>query len=111
MAPKVRGGNFKLFKNFCGTHKDWDGGLLTRKIAYRCQAVIQGRFSKCGLPWVIRNGYKKLHWLPVEHGSLFKTATLVYKFHHTDLPKYFAPKFGIKSKTVAKVFLDLCNDG
>ena len=26
---------------------------------------------------------KKLHWLPVEHRSIFKTATLVYKFLHT----------------------------
>ena len=26
---------------------------------------------------------KKLHWLPVEH--LFKTATLVYKFHHISI--------------------------
>ena len=34
---------------------------------------------------------KKLHWLPVEHHSVFKTATLVYKFLHTGFPKYFAP--------------------
>ena len=34
---------------------------------------------------------KKLHWLPVEHCSVFKTATLVYKFLHTGFPKYFAP--------------------
>ena len=34
---------------------------------------------------------KNLHWLPVEHRSVFKTATLVYKFLHTGLPKYFAP--------------------
>ena len=33
---------------------------------------------------------KKLHWLPVEHRSVFKTATLVYKFLHTGFPKYFA---------------------
>ena len=26
---------------------------------------------------------KKLHWLPVEYHSEFKTATLVYKFLHT----------------------------
>ena len=32
-----------------------------------------------------------LHWLPVEHRSVFKTATLVYKFLHTGFPKYFAP--------------------
>ena len=34
---------------------------------------------------------KKLHWLPVEHRSVFKTATLVYKFLQTGFPKYFAP--------------------
>ncbi len=34
---------------------------------------------------------KKLHWLPIEHRSVFKTATLVYKFLHTGYPKYFAP--------------------
>ena len=34
---------------------------------------------------------KKLHWLPVEHRSVFKTTTLVYKFRHTGFPKYFAP--------------------
>ena len=34
---------------------------------------------------------KKLHWLPVEHRSVFKTATLVCKFLHTGFPKSFAP--------------------
>ena len=34
---------------------------------------------------------KKLHWLPVEQCMLFKTATLVYKFLHTNFPRYFAP--------------------
>ena len=34
---------------------------------------------------------KKLHWLPVEHRSVFKTATLVDKFRHSGFPKYFAP--------------------
>ena len=33
----------------------------------------------------------KKHWLPVEHRSVFKTATLVYKFLHTGFSKYFAP--------------------
>ena len=27
--------------------------------------------------------FKKVHWLPVEHRSVFKTAILVYKFLHT----------------------------
>ena len=34
---------------------------------------------------------KKLHWLPVEYRSVFKTATLVYKFLHTGSPQYFDP--------------------
>ena len=34
---------------------------------------------------------EKLHWLTVKHCTVFKTATLVYKFLHTGLPKYFAP--------------------
>ena len=34
---------------------------------------------------------KKLHWLPVEQRTVFKTATLVYKFLHTGFPRYFAP--------------------
>ena len=34
---------------------------------------------------------RKLHWLPVQFRSEFKLATLVYKFIHTGLPKYFAP--------------------
>ena len=33
----------------------------------------------------------KLHWLPVEHHSVFKTSTLVHKFLHTGFPKYFVP--------------------
>ena len=34
---------------------------------------------------------KKMHWLPVEQHTVFKTATLVYKFLHTGFPRYFAP--------------------
>ena len=34
---------------------------------------------------------KKMHWHPIQHRSVFKTATLVYKFLHTGFPKYFAP--------------------
>ena len=34
---------------------------------------------------------KTLHWLPIEHHSIFKTALLVYKFLHRGYPKYFAP--------------------
>ena len=32
-----------------------------------------------------------IHWLPVQIGSVFKIATLVYKFLHTGFPKYFSP--------------------
>ena len=35
--------------------------------------------------------FKKLYWLPVEQCTVFKTATLVYKFLHTGFPRYFAP--------------------
>ena len=41
--------------------------------------------------YIITPVLKNLHWLPVEHRSVFKTATLVYKFIHTGFPKYFAP--------------------
>ena len=34
---------------------------------------------------------KILHWLPIEHCSIFKTALVVYKFLHCGYPKYFAP--------------------
>ena len=34
---------------------------------------------------------KKLHWLPVEQRTVFKTTTLVYKYLHTGFPSYFAP--------------------
>ena len=34
---------------------------------------------------------KKLNWLPVEHRSVFKIATFVYKFLPSGFPKYFAP--------------------
>ena len=34
---------------------------------------------------------RKIHWLPVQFRSEFKLSTLVYKFIHTDFPKYFAP--------------------
>ena len=41
--------------------------------------------------WMSTPVLKILHWLPVEHHTVFKTATLVYKFLHTGLGKYFAP--------------------
>ena len=34
---------------------------------------------------------KALHWLPIKYHSIFKTTMLVYKFLHSDNPKYFEP--------------------
>ena len=34
---------------------------------------------------------KTLHWQPTEHHSVLKIALLVYKFLHSDYPKYFVP--------------------
>ena len=34
---------------------------------------------------------KTLHWLPIEHRSIFKTALLVYKFLQSGYSKYFVP--------------------
>ena len=33
---------------------------------------------------------KALHWLPLRHCCIFKTALLVYKYVHTNCPKYFS---------------------
>ena len=33
----------------------------------------------------------RLHWLPIEHRSIYKTALLVYKLLHSAYPKYFVP--------------------
>ena len=35
--------------------------------------------------------WKTLHWLPIEHHSIFKTALLVYKFLYRGYPNYFSP--------------------
>ena len=42
---------------------------------------------------------RDLHWLPVKFRSMFKTATLVYKFLNTGQPKYFAPYLNLYSST------------
>ena len=34
---------------------------------------------------------KTLHYLPIKHHSVFKTALLVYKFLQKNFPKYFEP--------------------
>ena len=46
---------------------------------------------------------KKLHWLSIEYRTVFKTATLVYKFLHSGIPQYFdtylqAYKFGYNTR-------------
>ena len=38
---------------------------------------------------------KSLHWLPVEYRCIFKTATIIYKYLHTGLPKYFSPHISL----------------
>ena len=39
---------------------------------------------------------KALHWLPIRHRCIFKTALLVYKYLHTNCPKYFSPFLKVK---------------
>ena len=38
---------------------------------------------------------KSLHWLPVQYRIKFKTATIIFKFLHTGLPKYFSPHLSL----------------
>ena len=47
---------------------------------------------------------KKLHWLPVEQCTVFKTATLVYKYLHTGFPRYFAPYLSSYNSQTVKQF-------
>ena len=39
---------------------------------------------------------KDLHWLPVKYRSIFKTATLVYKYLHTGNPSYFGSSIKLR---------------
>ena len=57
---------------------------------YNASKVVQLESNTSGYTSIIIV-LKNLHWLPVEHCSLFKTATLVYKFLYTGFPKYFTP--------------------
>ena len=41
--------------------------------------------------WHITPIRKTLHWLPIEHHSIFKATLQVYKFLNRGYPKYFAP--------------------
>ena len=40
---------------------------------------------------------KQLHWLPVHHRHMFKTATLLYKSLHSSSPSYFVPPLSLSS--------------
>ena len=42
---------------------------------------------------------KALHWLPIRHRCIFKTALLVYKYLHTNSPKYFSPFLKVRQST------------
>ena len=42
---------------------------------------------------------KKLNWLPVKQSTVFKTATLDYKFFHTGFPRNFAPSLSSYSSS------------
>ena len=39
---------------------------------------------------------KDIHWLPIRHRCIFKTALLVYKYLHTNCPKYFSPLLKVR---------------
>ena len=52
---------------------------------------------------------KKLHWIPVEQRTLFKTATLVYKYRHTGFPRYFAPYISSYSSPCHSKILPFCS--
>ena len=72
-----------------------------------CNSIFRGlsKFNLCNLQCIQNSAARivsntsrnsnitpvlnKLHWLPVEHHTVFKTATLVYKFLHTGLPQVF----------------------
>ena len=53
-----------------------------------CTARIVSNTNRYSRIFPVR---KVLHWLPVEQRSIFKTMTLVYKFLHAGVPKYFGP--------------------
>ena len=40
---------------------------------------------------------KQLHWLPVKYRCMFKSATLAYKFLHSDSPSYFQSFLSLSS--------------
>ena len=55
-----------------------------------------------------------LHFLPIEHCYIFKTAVMEYKFLHSGYPKYFTPflmpkhgVYGICKSQAGGVFLEV----
>ena len=65
---------------------------------FYCNSLFRGvsKFNLLKLQCILNSNsvtpvLKKLHLLLVEHHSLFRTDTLVYKFLHTGFPKYFIP--------------------
>ena len=45
---------------------------------------------------------KKLHWLPIEQQTIFKTATLVYKYLNTGFPKCFSLYLSLYKSTYTR---------
>ena len=74
----------------------------------QCIQISAARIvSTTSLYTSITSVLKKLHWLPVEQRMVFKTATLVYKFLHTDflgiLLHIFLPTAVLTAPGLAKV--------
>ena len=62
------------------------GNLKKLQYVQNTMARIVTRTSK----WShITPALKSLHWLPVKQRVIFKTVTLIYKYLHSGLPKYF----------------------
>ena len=60
-------------------------------VTYSAFKIVQPELYQTPVDTSITPVLKKLHWLPVEQRTVFKTATLVYKYLHTGFPRYFAP--------------------
>ena len=97
-----------VFPLALGSGKRWSETLVSSRLDYcnslfRSLSSLNMRKLQCIQNTLARivtncNKYtraspilKRLHWLPVESRCIFKTATLVYKFLHSDHPSYFGP--------------------
>ena len=81
---------------------------------FRCLSSFYMHKLQCiqnTLDWIVTNCnrysrailiLKKLCWLPIEFGCIFKTATLVYKFLHSGHPSYFSPYLSINCGLMAQ---------